>query len=601
MIQLLTFPEPLPDEDFRSLIYRYHLRSGNSEIMQSKHDLFGVRSYKHTFFPKNLQVLLDRLPEGHPFSLEQILNDYTWYGLYRAFFTVERHKIMLKAIMASSPDQRNSKGQPANTANSIISSEMKYCPLCIFNDYEQYGEIYLHRQHQISFLKFCPYHNVQLIAKCRECDVLYGSNETGQLLRQPYCKNGHAFPAEHIDINQAKYQLQIELMEELLYVRYHYKDLTALKIQIKLYQHLFQQGYITISGTFLKKKLFEDYKNWHTIPYNDIFDVNNLSSLYFQNSFLKPECMPQFINFYLLLAKFLNSSLREILLSKKPYATSIPLGHGPWTCLNPECNNKGQPIIRTCTRKTNDRTGLFLIRYNCQGCGYESLIQGFVPELETLLTSHEYVSKGSLMHNEATLAYKQIAVGVDITALKNKKRAEMTELLNNHLFQNRKDIIKKADYLYFWLIKNDKEWLEERIPPKIPRDMVKLDFKDIDKQLQLKIRNGVSRLDLEYKRPIKTLTILNLLEPSDANRFRHYHERLPLSKMEINKYVESSKDFLIRSIPRNYAKLVKLGYVSMTVKEFKVKASISYHLHGDEDVDKHIRNFLQKKGVLIDR
>lgn len=151
MIRLLTFPEPLPDEDFRSLVFRYHIRSGNSEIMQSKHDLFGVHSYKHTFFPKHLQVLLNRLPVGHSFTLEQILYDYTWYGLYRAFFTEERHNVMLNAIMDSSADHRNPKGQPATTSNTIISGEIKYCTLCAISDYKQYGEIYLHQRHQISF------------------------------------------------------------------------------------------------------------------------------------------------------------------------------------------------------------------------------------------------------------------------------------------------------------------------------------------------------------------------------------------------------------------------------------------------------------------
>jgi hypothetical protein len=48
---------------------------------------------------------------------------------------------------------------PRNESDSYL----KYCPLCVNEDRENYGEAYWHRTHQIRNMKVCPKHNCNLI------------------------------------------------------------------------------------------------------------------------------------------------------------------------------------------------------------------------------------------------------------------------------------------------------------------------------------------------------------------------------------------------------------------------------------------------------
>ncbi|MDH6372522.1 putative RNA-binding Zn-ribbon protein involved in translation (DUF1610 family) [Paenibacillus sp. PastF-3] len=602
MKRLIYFPIPLPDEDFRSLIFRYHVRSGNSEIIQSKYDLFGVRSYKHTFFPRGLQILLERLPLGHTFTLDQFIYDHSWYGLYQAFFTKKRHISMLNVIKNGSANQRNVKGQPNTTYDSVISTEVRYCPQCVYNDYEQFGEVYIHRKHQVSFLECCPSHSVRLVSKCHVCNCQYGSNESGQLLREPYCKNGHALLVETVDDNESGNKLQSALMDDLLYVRDHCKDLSVQEIKIKFYEQLFAKDYVTLRGSIQKKQLLHDFVKWLAEQKDIIiFNLKSLESMYFKNSLLKTDSMTQFIKFYLLLATFLSGSLKKLLSERKPYALPIPFGNGPWSCYYPMCSYKDIPKISKCTRSViNGRTGVFLIRYYCPSCGRQNIIRGSHSGIISTWTKSSTEVDGSTIPSEVVIAYEQIAVGVGVTTSSLNRRMKMEEILADNLFHSRSEIRNIDQSLYCWLMSNDKEWLEQVLPDRIPRDKVKLDFEALDKQLLLKIQIAVSRIDPEYKSPIRRGTIINLLDPSDGNQVRHYLHQLPLSMKEIDKEVENTKVFLIRSIPRHYSKITNGGTATMTVNEFKRKASVSYHLHGDKEVDNHIRMFLQKKGALID-
>ena len=96
--------------------------------------------------------------------------------------------------------------------------------------------------------------------------------------------------------------------------------------------------------------------------------------------------------------------------------------------------------------------------------------------------------------------------------------------------------------MYRWFMRNDKEWFENKIPRKISQDSIKLDFQEIDLDLQAKIRAAGESIDPNYHLPIRRGTILNLLNQKDRNRFRHYcRDKLPASKQEIERFVETEK------------------------------------------------------------
>ncbi|CAH8773158.1 hypothetical protein [Paenibacillus dendritiformis] len=63
MTKLSFFPTPYEGEDFRSTIYRYHIQSSNREFMESKMDLFGLKSDKNQVFGRNMEHLIQRLTQ----------------------------------------------------------------------------------------------------------------------------------------------------------------------------------------------------------------------------------------------------------------------------------------------------------------------------------------------------------------------------------------------------------------------------------------------------------------------------------------------------------------------------------------------------------
>ncbi|WP_442602769.1 TnsD family Tn7-like transposition protein [Paenibacillus sp. KN14-4R] len=600
MSRILSFPEPFPDEDFRSILYRYHLRSGDPEFVHTQYELFGVRSYKQKIFPRGLQIMLDRLPLGHTFTAEDLLYKHTWYGLYKALFTDERNKKMFNVILHGS-NIKNAEGQPQIAGKqSVLTSEVKYCLGCVLNDLQTYGEVIVHRQHQVAFLEVCPIHSLRLYSECPKCSNKYANTQNGVLLRDSRCKCGNNLPNEYIEINSV-HQQQIDLLQDLLYIRENYNYLNIDSIIIKFIDQLYTQGFITPKGTILKKELLAYFISEYSQA--EIYKLNevNTEGNYFRNVLFHREHMVNNIPFYLLLARLLCKSFRSLVETPIQYAIEIPFGNGPWACKNLKCQLYNVPRINRCVRNVNDSSGVYSIKYDCDSCNHTSIIRG-----EKITCSKRRISKDiNNTHdalNEINTARQEIAVASEVSfeSKLQKKRLIMGNLLNNHYFKTRSEVRKQAQYLYEWLMLYDKEWLELRIPQKIERKSRKLDFRSIDQDLQQKIRTAGESISLEYYLPIRRGTILRRLSPKDRNRFNQYYRyKLPAAVQEIDKFVETKKQFLIRSIPRHYSKLLVDNIKGITVSHFKEKASVSYYLNGDEEVDEHIRNFLSEKGMLI--
>lgn len=601
MSRIVSFPEPLPDEDFRSILYRYHLRSGDPEFIHTQYELFGVRSYKQKMFPRGLQIMLDRLPLGHTFTTEDLLYKHTWYGLYKAFLTDERNKKMFDVILHGS-NTRNAEGQPQIAGKqSVLASEVKYCPACVLNDLQTYGEVIVHRKHQVAFLEICPVHSLRLFSECPKCFNKYGNTQTGVLLRESRCKCGYDLPNEYIEMNPM-HQKQINLLNDLFYIRDNHNKFNIDTIIIKFIEQLYSQGFITPKGAILKRELLAYFKDEFLRNDIFIFDEVKMEGGFFRNTLFHREHMVNSISFYLQLAQLLCKSFRSLTETHIQYAIEIPFGNGPWACKNSKCQLYNVPRINCCSRNVNNSSGVYSIKYDCESCNHTNSIRG-----EKIICSKRKISKdvNNTINgiNEINAARQEIAVASDVSFERkiHKNRLLMRNLLYARSFKTRSEIRKQAPYLFDWLMDHDREWLESRIPQKIERKSRKLDFKLIDQDLQRKIRIAGESISSDYHLPIRRGTVLRKLSPKNRNRFTQYHRenKLPLSVQEIDKFVESNKQFLIRSIPRHYSKLLVDDIKGVTVSYFKQRASVSYYLNGDDEVDEHIRKFLAEKGKLI--
>ncbi|MGN7454180.1 TniQ family protein [Paenibacillus pasadenensis] len=485
MKSLVCFPEPFPDEDFRSIIFRYHLRSTNTQFSESQFELFGVRSNKQDVFPKKLNHLIEKLTIGHTFTIEGFLFNNTWYGLYKVFLSTERNERLLNNI----------KYGAANLGityigHSVLTSEIKFCPICVDDDEKKYGEVYIHRLHQISFLDICPKHYARLLSQCPLCKLNLFNLNSFVYLKSMVCSCGQKLPINYVYRNDEHVTIQISLLNDLVSLRELHHQISIEYFRYKILDKLNDIGYITPAGLILKSQLFSDLNN---LPSNEILKALSLTnkSLSHGYNIFNKKSMVNFIGFYLFLAHHLGSTLVEILKPNRVMREKV-------TRINVLISNKKQPCI-------------------------------FSAGLSELIQAKQQVSSTS---------------EVD-------KREMIRQRMNNFLLKNecmtRKEIRMKQYSIFTWLVKNDAEWFKDRAIKKIDSRIREMYFIEMDKDLQQKIKDAGNRIGSDYHSSVDQMTILSFLSASDRFHFKTFaHDFLPAARQEIANYVESPKQFISR-------------------------------------------------------
>lgn len=61
---------------------------------------------------------------------------------------------------------------------NLLPTIAKICPVCLTQDFEKYGEPYLHRAHHLPFVRICHTHRTELISKCPKCSRIFRLDST---------------------------------------------------------------------------------------------------------------------------------------------------------------------------------------------------------------------------------------------------------------------------------------------------------------------------------------------------------------------------------------------------------------------------------------
>lgn len=150
-------PVPYPDELLYSVLTRYHLRSNNSSMKWTLREVYGTESVIPTIdLPSHLEALAIRNADSR-LTVDQLIDDHTFYPYYIPFLTKDRAEQLRKAM-------KSSNGSGIHVLVGITAStvergrDLLFCPLCYEDDIQQYGEPYWHRLHQLPGVKACPVH-----------------------------------------------------------------------------------------------------------------------------------------------------------------------------------------------------------------------------------------------------------------------------------------------------------------------------------------------------------------------------------------------------------------------------------------------------------
>jgi hypothetical protein len=601
---LIYFPDPYPNEDFRSIIFRYHHRSGNADMTDTKKELFGIASSKLGHFPRSLSTLLKKLPTEEKNFKEKLLSN-TWYHLFKPFLTKERVSTIEQDMLYGKSSHKNYIGKVASQRNTpVLSKTIRYCIKCMQEDYKKFGEIYAHLEHQIDFLDFCPIHLINLSEKCPVCDNTYSDLAVGVLSIKPCC-NTSSHRIEESTISR----LKLRLYNEMEFFKKYASNMESHILYAKIIALLGNNGYIDLRGYIEKRRVIDDLVKHYQLDVLNLVSVS--SSLTKRNLayFVKEEHMSKFIILYFLLIIFLEGSI-ESWINKEYYSIPIPFGNGPWACYNPICSSFKMNSIYKCKRTITGKSNIG--RFKCDECGFIYTLKecseenenhckfqverrGFLWEKKVL----EFYNSGysvkqianltntpvpSIKHciklyesnisennnqkgittfkEELYVGFKEVSVSKEIE-LKKIHRKKIISLLKSQENLKRMDILKIAPTTYIWILKYDRKWFEN-VLPQLKRPS--LDFEVLDLILRIKVRKA-AKLLIKSNPPtrIKQYSILNKLTAKDKNRILSHKNKLPLTVEELETHIESLEDYQVRHIPSLVTQLKAGGYVNITL------------------------------------
>ncbi len=157
---MITYlPEIYPDELVYSWFSRYYVHSGSLNHKMALQDLLQKRSDNPSReFLGNLNPdAREKIQRLYP--LEKLVQEHTMFPQYARFLPLTNRKKALKILSYESCDPHHLFSVLPRTSED---ENLKYCPLCVREDRETYGEAYWHRSHQLRQVRVCHKHHCNL-------------------------------------------------------------------------------------------------------------------------------------------------------------------------------------------------------------------------------------------------------------------------------------------------------------------------------------------------------------------------------------------------------------------------------------------------------
>lgn len=161
---LSFFPTLYPDELLYSALARYHIRSGNRSFKQTDLELFGYSSQQlcRVTLNNNLNYLVQNLSLFSQLTVSDLLQNHTLYPFYASFLTLQQAYQLKDSMSKKLSGSILEVAKVANNSTGDLTKFLKFCPVCLEQDTQEYGEPYWHRIHQIPGILVCLTHGVIL-------------------------------------------------------------------------------------------------------------------------------------------------------------------------------------------------------------------------------------------------------------------------------------------------------------------------------------------------------------------------------------------------------------------------------------------------------
>lgn len=495
------FTDPYEDELLYSAIGRYHYYTGNIDFKDTLEELFNKRTIVAGFeIGSNIEALANNLSDKY--TADYIINKHTIFPFYSPFLPEKRKREIIKAIKFDGGSEIYTK--IGIIAGSICNKEgIYYCPCCAREELEDYGEAYIHREHQLQGVFLCPRHGSKLKR------YPFAKNDCSRI---EYLKfNSRLLDLENLDASKDKNYDKLLKLSKAAYFLLK-EDLTGIckeKVAEAYKNLLFERGLTTSSGRIKQRELYEEFTSFYglqflelmqsTIEYEDDFNWLTVAT---RNEKRTVHPIRQ-----LLLINFLQSDISEFF--KTINNKYNPFGKGPWPCLNRAAEHYRQKVVKNLCITDDYKTRVPVGTFTCS-CGFvysrkgpdkeerdkykfgriKSFDYTWENKLKALLSSRKYgvreISREMGCDAKTAIKYAQklgLLASLDTqykgevkvkskelcTAVDDIYKAAVINFIRDNKNYTRKQVRSSLKKEYIWLYRHDKAWLMTNLPESIPR------------------------------------------------------------------------------------------------------------------------------------
>jgi hypothetical protein len=612
------FPDSYPDELLYSACARYASRTKYLNKHSAIIELFGKRGLSAIVdFPTRLEYFISILPEGHNYSVEQLINENTLLPFHLPFLPIERAKVV-RSEMRQKDDNRIHTRLGARAKQIENPKYLRYCSYCVDEDREKYGETYWHRVHQLAGIVICPTH---------QCFLKNSSVQLGRISSSFFHDAETVLPAKFfqpvgINVQNKSHKIlhKIACDAEWLLLNGNLK-IGSEMVQERYFNTLLKKGYAYYNGRlkytnllratqqFFPPEIFKiigrvsDKENWIIV----LTQIGNVDVTYHPVR-------------HLLLLAFLGLSAKEFF---EDFIEYKPFGSTPYPCLNLGSNHYGKFTIQECKifdniSKDVTKQGIPIGIFSC-ACGFiyqrlgpdksdedkfrfdsirqygdlwERALANHWANLDLSLseigrrfgTTNHLIARHAIrlnlpMNTEGTRSLQgynrhRNPKNRYSTQLQNY-RNEWLKVCNDYPNLSRKQLLDKVNFLCLWLGKNDLEWFEKHRPAQVTAKEKReyLDWEKIDKTLSKKVKKLREEILSSKEFPVRICITEIIKRLGHKVWFDKGYKKLPITAQIVDESVETLENFMLRKIKWTTEKFIEEKRIP-SINQFKTRANL---------------------------
>lgn len=522
-------PIPYPDELQYSVVARYHLRSNNSSPKWTLKDVYGTENVIATIdLPSHIGELSRRNIVKN-ISVDQWINEHTFYPFYAPFMPRNR-AILLRKLMESGDGSgiHTLVGITASTFDR--DSKILFCPSCYDEDVQQYGEPFWHRIHQLPGVWLCPIHGDILHQMTYPVSERHGLTVlpiSRRMFRSiPVLENVSDKTFERLLAISKDIQALLQMKEERGF--YNSKPL--------LLSRLSELGLLTATERIRQQELRERFITFYSY---DLLD--KLESIPKQDDHTWLASATRSMRYtvhplrQILLIHFLYGSFKAFL--EQPVEVHSPFGKGPWPCLNKASEHYKKAVIQSCEVTRCSDTGRPVGTFVCE-CGFSYSRRGPDQNEEDKFHKGRVKSFGAIWFSKlheclhAGLSYRSTArvLGVDTnTVIKYSAVGVMEQ--RNKLKVNRIKKVASSKSL------RSKECKKARV-----------NWEKRDLELSWQIEDMCKELFASNNKPVRIRVSVVGKRIGKLSMLEKHKDKLPITIGILNNYLESTAQFQCRRV-----------------------------------------------------